>query len=183
MQTLSPTLVLSTDRPAISQVELDAGYSFGMCLDMAKVLLQLQRYGKPCQLPEFKDMSPACWSVVRAHYQSEDAGGNRPLVKACGMKVTSGLPLTGFGAQFLQLAYSVVDRVGTSVIGLVGYDGSHELLWHRDDENEMWFFFDPFSGLWQFESLVGVAPCLAAELEARYESLGQLYRLSTLELK
>ena len=183
MLTASPTNVLSTDTTAIHQMELDAGYSFGMCLDMAKVLLELQRYQKPQQLPKFTDLSPAGWSVVRAHYQPGDAHGNRPLIKACGMGVTSSLPLTGFGAQFLQLAYNLIDRTGTSSLGLVGYDGSHELLWHRDDENEMWLFFDPFSGLWQFDSLVGVAPCLATELQARYDALGQLYRVSTLKLK
>ncbi len=182
-QTLSPNRVLSTDRSAIHQLELDAGHCFGMCLDMAKVLLQLNHYGKPNQLPKFTDLSPAGWEVVRAHYQPGDAHGNRSLIKACGMAVSASLPLTGFGAQFLQLAYNLIDRVGTSVLGLVGYDGSHEVLWHRDDENGMWLFFDPFSGLWQFDSMVGVAPRLASELQARYDALGQLYRVSTLRLK
>jgi hypothetical protein len=181
--TASPTQVLSTDTQAIQKLELDAGYCFGMCLDMAKVLLQLQHYGKPQQLPEFTDLSPAGWEVVRAHYQPGDAHGNRSLIKACGMRVSESLPLTGFGSHFLQLCYSLIDRKGTSVLGLVGYDGSHEMVWHRDDENGVWFFFDPYSGLWQFESMVGVAPCLAAELQARYEALGQLYRVSTLHLK
>ncbi len=183
MQAVSPKHVLRTERGKAFHIDLDPGYSFGMCLDVAKILLQLQSYDRPTWIPSTSDLSPAAWDVVRANYQGDHPAGNKHLIKASGMTVESKTPLTGFGGQFLSLVYSVIEKQGTSVFSLVGYGGSHELVWHRDDENGMWLFFDPYSGLWQFDSMVGVAPNMAAELVSRYDDLGQLYRVSTLKLK
>ncbi|QDV06802.1 hypothetical protein Poly30_23170 [Planctomycetes bacterium Poly30] len=183
MQALSPKHVLRTERGKSFHIDLDAGYSFGMCLDVAKTLLRLQSYGRPTLIPALKDLNPESWEVIRANYEPDHPADNRHLIEASGMKVASQTPLIGFGAHFLNLVYSVIDVPGTSVFSLLGYGGSHELLWHRDDEHGMWLFFDPFSGLWQFDSMAGVAPTLAAELVSRYDDLGQLYRVSTLVLK
>lgn len=164
-------------------IELDAGYSFGMCLDVAKILLQLQAYGRPRRIPAPSDLNPESWEVIRANYRADHPAENQNLIMASGLEVHARRPLTGFGGHFLQMVYSVIGVHGTTVFSLLGYGGSHELLWHRDDENGMWLFFDPFSGLWQFDSMAGVAPNLAAELVARYDDLGQIYRACTIALK
>lgn len=183
MQAVSPKHVLRTERGKAFQIDLDPGYCFGMCLDVAKILLQLQSYDRPTWLPAATDLSPATWDVVRANYDGLDQGGNKRLIKACGLAVEAQTPLKGFEGHFLELVYSVIDTQGTSIFSLVGHGGSHELVWHRDDKNGIWLFFDPYSGMWQFDSMVGIAPNLAAELVSRYDDLGQKFRISTLGLK
>lgn len=183
MEAARPRHVLRTDLGRhFDRRRADPCISFGMCLDVGHFLLSAARGKDPQARPKLADLDPDRWESVRDRYRGDDPCGNPELIQERGLRTRSFSPLRTFDGHFLDLVYDIIQRRGTILVGLVGHGGAHELLWHRDDERDAWLFFDPFSGLWEFDRREGVAPSLAMDLVSLHGDRARLYRTSRLEL-
>lgn len=109
-----------------------------MCVDMAKILLTFQKQNRPTPLPSEDDLNPGKWAIVQSAYEINVHSNVKSIIEAQSLEVESSIPKTNFNGDFNQVAILITDREGTTVFGIMGDREGHELLWHRDDSNEMW---------------------------------------------
>ncbi|MEZ4868221.1 MAG: hypothetical protein R3C14_43235 [Caldilineaceae bacterium] len=176
------TNILPTHNGAVFNITLDPGYCFAMCLDMAKVLLTFQQQGRPKRLPVKSDLEPGKWAIVQSAYEINSSSNDETLIEAQSMGIVSLIGLTDFKGNFTQVVNTITNIQGTTVFGIMGPDSGHELLWHRDDGNNIWFYLDPNDGLWQFNNLDQGINYMVADLQQHYSSLNEEFDAFTLKL-
>jgi len=173
--------VLPTDNGKRFNIKLDPGYCFAMSLDVAKVLLEFQADGKPKKIPTASALSPGKWGIVQSAYEINSAANDEKLIVAQNLSIAGVIDPTAFHGQFGDVAHAVTALAGTSVFGISGDGGGHELMWHRDDANRIWLYLDPNDGLWQFGSVQEAETYIANDL-TNYDDLDQSFDCFTVEL-
>lgn len=173
--------VLPTDNGKVFNIALDAGSCFAMSLDVAKVLLEFGQQGKPTKVPTASDLTPGKWAIVQSAYEINSQSNDQKLIVAQGLAVTRSTSPTRFNGDFDQVGGAITGLRGTTVFGITGTGGGHELMWHRDDSNTMWLYLEPNDGLWQFASVKEARDYITADL-AGYHDLDETFDSFTLDL-
>jgi hypothetical protein len=177
------TNILPTDNGSVFNILLTAGYCFAMCVDMSKHLLTFQKQNKPKRLPTQDDLYATSfkWPIVQSAYE-KSVKDDREIIEGQGLRIQSSIPTTPI-ANFGALANAITSITGTTVFGIMGTGGGHELMWHRDDANSIWLYLDPNDGLYQFNTLAQAAAYISNDLQSNYSTLNQSYDAFTLQLE
>ena len=174
--------ILDTDNGELFNITLDPGYCFAMCVDMAKSLLNFQKIGRPKRFPGADELNSGKWSIMQSAYEINSQVNDRTLIEAQGLEVRSTIAGTNFGGNFATVANAITAIQGTTVFGIMGPGGGHELMWHRDDANGVWLYLDPNEGLIRFDSVAEASAHIENDLSGSYDTLNETYDAFTVEL-
>jgi hypothetical protein len=167
--------IFATDNGKKFNITLDPGYCFAMSLDLAKVIEDHIKNGRPAKIPNIGELSPGKWAIVQSAYEINQHANDVTIIEAQGLQITASIPERPSHRDFASVAQVVTDVSGTSVFSISNNDESHAMLWYRDDTNGLYLFLDPNSGLWQVSSVGEGKTYLQNTFIADYDDLDEYY--------
>lgn len=176
------TQIFPTENGKVFNITLDPGYCFAMSLDMAKVILTHISIGKPKKLPYKDELTTSKWAIIQSAYEINNYNSDVTLIEAQSLKITDNIKETKFNKDFAIVARVITDQMGTNIFGISNDVESHAMLWHRDDENEIYFFLDPNEGLYKCDDANDGKSFIQSIISSSYDDLNKYYDSYTVAL-